>query len=58
MGGYMDGNEMLQLAGEYQFDSEMPPHAEFLESYAACVRTAWQKKSGAYKILDLSLIHI
>ena len=57
MGGYMDGNEMLQLAGEYQFDSEMPPHAEFLESYAACVRTAWQKKSGSYKILDDQKVH-
>lgn len=57
MGGYIDGNEMLQLAGDYQFDSEMPPHAEFLESYAACVRTAWQKKSGAYKILDDQKIH-
>lgn len=57
MGGYIDGNEMLQLAGEYQFDSEMPPHAEFLEAYAACVRTAWQKKSGAYKILDDQKIH-
>lgn len=57
MGGYIDGNEMLQLAGAYQFDSEMPPHAEFLEAYAACVRTAWQKKSGAYKILDDQKIH-
>ncbi|MBS4980312.1 MAG: DUF3114 domain-containing protein [Lachnospiraceae bacterium] len=57
MGGYIDGNEMLQLAGDYQFDSEMPPHAEFLESYAACVRTAWQKKSGAYKILDNQKVH-
>lgn len=57
MGGYMDGNEMLQLAGPYRFDSEMPPHAEFLEDYAQCVQTAYQKKNGRYKVLDSPKIH-
>lgn len=57
MGGYLDANGMLQLKGRDLFYLEMPPHAEFLESYAKAVRDAYQKKNETYRRLDNPMIH-
>lgn len=57
MGGYVDSNGMLQIEGADLFDIGMPPHSEFLEDYAECVRMAYEKEGKQYRQLDNDMIH-
>jgi len=57
MGGYIDDNGMLQLTGDFKFDPDMPPHADFYDALSDCVTNSYGKKGADYDDADVQKIH-
>lgn len=57
MGGTIDENGMLQLTGDFKFDPNMPPHADFYDVLSDCVTNSYGKKGADYDGADVQKIH-